>query len=219
MERHLFTNNASNMIISLDLMVKSYDLKIKGVLHIGAHYGQEYGVYADKSIKNMIFFEPVMANYKELVARVPMVDGIRTLNIALGNTTGEMEMFVETKNLGMSCSLLEPGTHLNLYPAIVFDKREKVKIDKLDNIEFDRSLFNMINIDVQGYELEVFKGAVETLKTIDIVYAEVNTEEVYKGCGLIGDIDKFLEQFGFKRVMGAFPYGKAWGDALYLKQK
>jgi len=207
------------MIISLDSMVKSYDLKIKGVLHIGAHYGQEYGVYADKGIKNMIFFEPVMANYKELVARVPMVDGIRTLNIALGNRAGEMEMFMEKSNNGQSCSLLEPVTHLKLHPHVKFDGMETVSMDKLDNIEFDRSLFNMINIDVQGYELEVFKGSIETLTFIDIIYSEVNTEDVYKGCAKMWEVDEFLGNFGFKRVMEAFPYGKAWGDALYLKQK
>jgi hypothetical protein len=128
-----------------------------------------------------------------------------------------MDMFIETANQGQSCSLLEPGTHLKLYPHIQFSKKETVNVEKLDNIPFDRSKYNMINIDVQGAELEVFKGAVNTLRHIDIIYAEVNTEEVYKGCALMDEIDSFLAGFGFNRVAQAFPCGNAWGDALYLK--
>jgi FkbM family methyltransferase len=143
-------------------------------------------------------------------------DSILIYQLALGNETGEKEMFVETANKGQSCSVLEPKIHLKQYPKIKFDKKETVTMDKLDNIEFDRAKFNMINVDTQGYELEVFKGATETLQTIDIIYSEVNFEEVYKGCVLVDDLDKFLGKFGFVRILtDAKP--KSWGDALYLK--
>jgi hypothetical protein len=90
-------------------------------------------------------------------------------------------------------------------------------MDKLDNILFIRNDFNMINIDVQGYELEVFKGAVETLNTIDYIYTEVNFVEMYKNCCIVNKLDIFLREHGFKRVLtNSDP--KTWGDALYLKQ-
>jgi len=204
------------MLIPLDKLICDYNLKIKGVIHIGAHYGQEYPSYLQCGINNMMFFEPIAANYKRLLETIP--EDIKTFNIALGNETGEMEMYVETTNEGMSCSLLEPVKHLEQYPFIIFDKKEIVKIDKLDNIEFDRNEFNMINIDVQGYELEVFKGAIETLPFIDIIYTEVNFEEVYKECCLVEDLDNFLGSYKFVRVMtNSSP--KSWGDALYLKQR
>lgn len=207
------------MMMSLENIVKKYDLNIKGVLHIGAHYGQEYKEYDKQGIKNMIFFEPVKANYQKLTEYLSTFEkegNIKLYKIALGNATGEKEMFIETVNQGQSCSLLEPGTHLKSYPKIKFDKKESVVINKLDNIFFDRNLFNMINIDVQGYELEVFKGAVKTLETIDIIYSEINFEEVYKGCVHVEDLDKFLGKFGFIRILtDAKP--KTWGDALYLK--
>jgi hypothetical protein len=91
-----------------------------------------------------------------------------------------------------------------------------IPITKLDLLSFDRSKYNFINIDVQGYELEVFKGGTETLKTIDYVYAEINKDELYKGCPMVEDLDVFLETFGFKRneTIMATP---TWGDALYIK--
>jgi len=204
------------MIISLDKIVKDFDLKIKGVIHIGAHHGQEYDDYARYGIRNMMFFEPVRTNYMELLKKLPISDDIEVFNLALGNETGRREMFTETANRGMSCSLLEPKSHLKAYPHIVFDGREMVKIDRLDNILFERNDYNMINIDVQGYELEVFKGAVDTLNSIDIVYTEVNFEDLYKDCCLVEDLDGFLLGFGFRRVLTDARYG-TFGDALYLK--
>lgn len=215
------------MLIRLDQIVKDYNLKITGVLHIGAHYGQEYLLYRAQGIERMLFFEPVRANYmmlkKELELLVPpeLIHSIKSYNVALGNEVGTREMYIETYK-GQSCSLLEPGTHLQLHPQVKFTGSEIVKIIKLDLIEFDRTKFNMINIDVQGFELEVFKGSVETLKHIDIIYTEVNFEEVYKNCCRVEDLDVFLKDFGFARVLTkdsrASRTRTTWGDALYLKR-
>jgi len=206
------------MLIPLPWILRDFKIQIHGVLHVGAHYGQEYLDYARAGIENMIFFEPCNANYKELLKVVPNTDKIKTYKVALGNEVGSREMFVESSNMGQSNSLLEPGTHLTTYPSIVFDKRETICIIKLDMIEFDRSIFNMINMDVQGFELEVLKGAIETLPFIDIIYTEINTEQVYKGCVEVTELDEFLSKFGFSRVLTDLA-PKSWGDALYLKQK
>ena len=204
------------MIISLDRIIRDYSLNIKGVLHIGAHYGQEYNDYINHGINNLIFFEPLKNNYNILLNNITLSDNVKAYNIALGNFTGDVEMNVETFNQGMSSSILTPDIHLRQYPNITFDSKETVNIDKLDNISFDRNAFNMINMDVQGYELEVLKGGIETLNTIDIVYTEVNRDSVYKNCCRIEELDKFLGEFGFKRVLTDWA-GDTWGDALYKK--
>ena len=197
-------------------MANRYKLDIQGVIHIGAHYGQEYSAYVRLGVKNMMFFEPVVANYEKLLETLPKEKWIRSFNIALGSKKGIKDIYVETANAGMSCSLLEPAGHLKQYPHITFDEKQTVLVDRLDDIEFDHSLFNMINIDVQGYELAVFKGSKETLKSIDIIYTEVNFSEVYKGCCQVEELDDFLKKFGFIRIY-TNDKPKTWGDALYLK--
>jgi FkbM family methyltransferase len=204
------------MLIKLEDIIRKYCLKINGVIHIGAHYGQEYPIYKRNGIKNMLFFEPLQSNYDQLLKTLANDSTAVPFKLALGNQVGEVQMFVETVNNGMSSSVLEPGTHLKQYPQIVFDQRETVMMEKLDMIMFDHSKYNMINIDVQGYELEVFKGAVNTLKYIDIIYSEVNFEEVYKGCCLVRDLDRFLVEFGFHRLC-TNDKPRSWGDALYFK--
>ena len=195
-----------------------YELTIRGVIHVGAHHGQEYSGYVRLGVKNILFFEPVKSNYEKLLEALPEKHGkeIQTFNFALGREQGKGEMNIETINEGMSCSLLIPEGHLKQYPNITFDSMETVTIEKLDDIEFDRSLFNMINIDVQGYELEVFRGGKETLKSIDTIYTEVNFAEVYKDCCRMEDLDSFLKEFGFIRIY-TNRATKTWGDALYLK--
>ena len=78
--------------------------------------------------------------------------------------------------------------------------------------------YNMINIDVQGYELEVFKGATKTLENIDYIITEVNRDVVYHQCAFIDDLDDYLKQFGFARVETDWA-GHTWGDAFYVKIK
>lgn len=205
------------MIMTFDDLVKNFKLDIRGVIHVGAHVGQEYMNYKRHGIDNMLFFEPVPEIYEKLIKALPKDSSIKTFNIALGNETGEREMYIETVNQGMSSSLLEPGTHLVTYPHIVFPEKKKVSIDKLDNIEFPKLAYNMLNMDVQGFELEVLKGAVKTLPYIDIIYTEINTEDVYKNCAHVEDLDAFLSIFNFKRVETKMAC-KSWGDALYIKK-
>jgi hypothetical protein len=75
---------------------------------------------------------------------------------------------------------------------------------------------NFWNFDIQGAELLALKGATDWLPYADALYLEVNEKELYKKCGLIGDIDAFLKPYHFKRVITDItPYG--WGDALYVR--
>ena len=60
------------------------------------------------------------------------------------------------------------------------------------------------------------KGASKYIQHVKAMYLEVNEKKLYKNCGLIADIDLFLSDFGFKRVLTDITqYG--WGDALYIK--
>ena len=56
---------------------------------------------------------------------------------------------------------------------------EEVEVHLLD--EYDCKDYNFINMDVQGYELEVLKGGTKVLEKVDYVYCEVNRDEVYEG--------------------------------------
>ena len=191
-------------------------LDIKGCIHIGAHEGQEYPLYKQLGISNLIFYEALPDNFAKLKQNVSNDFWVDIRNIALGNTNGTIEMHLEDR--GLSSSVLKPKHHLEQYPQIKFEKTETVQITRLDDEEFDRSIYNFINIDVQGYELEVFKGAEETLKHIDLILTEINKEEMYEGCALIGEMDEYMSERGFQRIATYWQQdGETWGDGLYLR--
>jgi hypothetical protein len=77
--------------------------------------------------------------------------------------------------------------------------------------------FNFLNLDIQGVELRALKSLGKYLENIDYIYTEVNSDYVYEKCDLIGDIDKYLSTFGFKRVETSWFGDCKWGDAFYVK--
>lgn len=82
----------------------------------------------------------------------------------------------------------------------------------------DINNYNFWNLDIQGSELYVLRGSKELLNRCDAIYTEINSAEVYNGCGLIDDLDKLLEEYNFKRIETKWTDQK-WGDALYIKIK
>jgi FkbM family methyltransferase len=121
---------------------------------------------------------------------------------------------------GQSSSLLEPGTHLDHHPSISFNKEIHVAEQRIDTYikreGIDAKNFNFINLDIQGYELKALQGASDILSKIDFIYTEVNTEDVYKDCANLTEIDNFLSHYGFSRTWLSMTKN-GWGDAFYSK--
>jgi hypothetical protein len=75
---------------------------------------------------------------------------------------------------------------------------------------------------VQGYELEMLKGASGLLHAIDAVYVEVSWAELYQGQAMHDEVDALLAGAGFKSA-GMFNEYLHDGepiqaDILYLRQ-
>jgi len=203
------------MLLDFNSLKQKHNMDIKGVIHIGGHHGQEFKTYVENNISNVMFFEPVPTTFKILKENIG--DKAILHNVALGNENKKIEMYIETANQGQSSSILEPGIHTRQYPHITFDNKLEVDMVRLDDFIEESTDYNFINIDVQGYELEVMKGAVDTLKNVDYIMSEVNRDEVYINCSKVDELDSFLSDFGFSRVETTWD-GLTWGDALYVKR-
>ena len=189
-------------------------MNVTGIIHIGAHYGEEISDYIDNGIKDIILFEPLSDNFNILEKNVKNLNAnIIGYQVALGSTSGNSKMYVSS-NEKQSSSILKPKVHLTHHPNVSFPSTEIVEVKALD--EFETSNFNFINMDVQGYELEVLKGATKTLTHIDYVYCEVNRDEVYENNAFIEQIDEYLSRYNLIRVETDWG-GEIWGDALYIR--
>jgi FkbM family methyltransferase len=206
------------MLLNFSKLYKKYNLNIKGIIHIGAHYGEEIVEYVSNEVKNVTFFEPISSSLKILEENLSHYADKINIDIfpyALGNDEREVEMYVSNRD-GMCSSILKPKIVLTQYPDITFETREVVKMIRLDNAEIEFDNFNFLNIDVQGYELEVLKGSKNTLNNVEYIYTEINRDEVYENTPHVEKLDEFLDTYGFCRVETDWS-GETWGDAFYTK--
>jgi FkbM family methyltransferase len=203
------------MLLSFTQLRKKYSMDIKGIIHVGAHYGEEIEEYVNNGIQEIILFEPLGECFEILQRKIfDLNANIAGYQVALGSSPGTAEMYISDNQM-QSSSILKPKVHLTHHPHVKFNGTEEVEVDMLDN--FDTKDYNFLNMDVQGYELEVLKGGTETLKHVDYVYCEVNRDELYEGNAYIRDIDDFLSKYDMIRVETNWE-GDLWGDALYIKK-
>jgi len=202
----------------------------KTVLHIGAHYGQELAAYENNGVQKIIWIDGNEGVFEELKSKTSHSKLEQVyLCACLSDEEKEVDFHVANNGLdwktdGQSSSLLEFGTHAKMYPQVKYVEHKKVYTRRFDQwAEEQTSLFEMreidfVNIDVQGAELKVLKGFGHYLLSsrLRAIYTEINLEEVYKGCCLVGELDSYLQQFGFKRVLTKTPE-RTWGDSLYLR--
>jgi FkbM family methyltransferase len=201
------------MILDLIQISKKYNLKINGVIHIGAHHGEEHNLYKQLNINNIVYFEPVKKTFDVLKNKI--TDAV-LYNMALGNDNKNIEMFVEDEDVYGCSSILQPSSNYN---GIAFSNKEIVEMRTLDSFNFET--FNFLNIDVQGYEMEVLKGAEKTLYSVDCIICEINRNTKQKSMDYIGaqpveNIIEYLQNYGFKLVEENWA-GVSWGDGFFVK--
>jgi FkbM family methyltransferase len=205
------------MLLSYNSLIRQYNINVTGVIHVGGHIGDELPEYKNGGVENIIIFEPQQHCFEKLTKRVDEVGlPAKLVNKALGNISGRVQMTSDPT--GLCGSILKPKLHLELSPDVIFSETLDVEISKLDNEIPENHTYNFLNMDTQGYELEVLKGGARTLEKIDYVYTEVNQAEVYENNAMIHELDEFLLKYGIERIATGWHGSQTWGDAFYVKK-
>lgn len=206
------------MLIKLDLLINQFKLKISGILHIGAHECEELSIYNQNGIptSSIIWIEANPEIIKKTKTKYPDLTIIESI---VSDTDDQIVTF-NVSNNGQSSSILELGLHKKYHPSIhyvdKFEGKTKTVKSLYNQYNIPNNFANFLNIDIQGAELLALKGMGNLLEYFDYLYLEVNTDYVYINCALIDEIDKYLDNFGFKRVLTHMTKCK-WGDAFYIK--
>ena len=129
------------------------------------------------------------------------------------------EVILYKANDTASSSILDIARHSEVYPDISYITKAKSKsitIDTFFDIKGIRSdEYNFLNIAIQGAELIALRGATNYLKYAKAIYIKIHEIELYKNCPYVKDIDDFLKEYNFTRVITIMT-NKGWGDALYI---
>ena len=212
------------MYIEIKKIIKDYNLNVKGIIHVGGCKGEELFSYFMSNIKNVILIEANPELVKFLKVKKFIYNKILRMNISIENFAAYNEndkmMDLNITNNLQSSSVLNLHKHSDLYPNIFVEKKVKIQtqtINKIFKENYDLNNFNFLNLDIQGAELKALEGCNQILSSINAIYTEINFEELYEGCPHVNEIDLFLKNFKFKRVLTETPDHPSWGDALYLK--
>jgi hypothetical protein len=192
-------------------------IQIDGALHVGAHECEEIPFYGQLGIplNRILWIDAIPKKVEEARQR-----GIPNVLHAVITDKDNEEVDFHVSNNVQSSSIFEFGTHAQEHPSVVYVntlRQKTITIDtlfRLNNI--DAFIFTFWNFDIQGAELLALKGAIQSISFAKALYLEVNEKELYRGCALVGEIDAFLLEYGFKRVLTKMTE-HGWGDALYLK--
>ena len=213
----------------------------KGVLHIGAHRGTEAAVY-DWFNKSVLWIEADPEIFEELMININKHHGQKAICCLLGHKNQSGIPFYVSNNDGACSSIFKFSKQvlnkklwktrnfftskvkfLNMYTLDTIAKKKKLNL----------SNYNHWIMDIQGAELDVFKGASNILKDVLMIVSEVEFVEHYKNQPLFGNVSEFLNKknFMFHKFLGLsgralkpvilknnenFPSQHIWSDAMFI---
>ncbi len=173
--------------------------KNETVLDIGAHKAG-YLYYMQQQVTStgkLVAFEPqtLLYNYILKIKKIFNWQNLQVAHLALSDAPGKVTLYIPSHKKMNSSS---PGA--TIVEAVATDyvrATEEIETETLDNFCTRNNLQpNFLKIDVEGNELRIFKGALETLKVykpkimVEIEARHVGQEQVLETI-------VFLEQLGY----------------------
>ena len=153
------------------------------IIDAGANIGQ-FAVAAAKLFPECVVhsYEPVPECYMKLQKASAVLSNITTSSLALGDTTGELEIIVNS-HMHSSSVLPLSNDHREAFPNAQETRIIRVAAGTLDGEYQDRDIARpaLLKLDVQGYEDRVLKGARRMLPRIDYLVVEMSFRPLYRG--------------------------------------
>ena len=161
---------------------ESQTKKMKTVIDVGAWCGT-WAKAIEPFAKKVIAFEPDKTHFECLQRNCTI------------NCTPRME--------AVGAQLQEVSlTEDNFTQAKRVNEKGNIRMITLDHMAYED--VDMIKIDVEGYELEVLKGATKTLESVKYLMIELNNNTKKYGSSNVM-VEKFIGDLGFKVLMEHWP--------------
>ena len=178
----------SNSFYEIDLLeeISRFPLKKGIVCDIGANIGN-HSIYFSTILKKEVFaFEPNKIVFDILDKNIKLnnlEDKVKIFQVALGSENSFGEMTINHENYGTSYIKSIPNGNIN--------------IKRLDDFFSDKNSVSLLKIDVEGFELEVLKGAKEIIcNSKPLIVIETQTQRDFF------NINNKLQEYGY------FPVGQ-----------
>jgi FkbM family methyltransferase len=202
----------------------------RGVIHVGAHEGQEVESYLACGFRKILLIEANPEIAAGLRARFHGRPEVAVHAFAAADVDAELTLHVHTSRSGSvePASLLELKDFKKYVTTLHTPRTVQVRGRRLDSFVAEEGIaladYNLLTVDVQGAELKVFAGARGVLAAMHGVLSEVNVIEMYDGGAVEPQIVEFLARAGFRRAKATYHelYNEAerrpaWREVLFLR--
>ena len=202
------------------------------VFDVGANIGQTVQKYREVSADAMIHsFEPLPKAFRQLKVVADNDGRTRANPFALYSSVGRREFLSNRGGANQTSSFLPPARDVGYsYPEHLFELYERIEVETqtVDAYCLEHGITNIdiLKADVQGTELEVFKGAEQMLArgAVAVAYVEILFAPVYENNPLYHEAATFMEQHGMDLfriyLMNHGTAGRhVGGDAVFVERK
>ena len=146
----------------IDLNLNNQDrdfLKNKDIIDAGAFTGDTSLPLSKITDKNVYAFEPFEESFELLKKNISAnnIENIIPVNKSLGNINGERTLFL----LGVNVQGITSDPNIRNYDNEI--KVQEITVDKF--VEENSLNVGLITVDIEGAEMDLLEGAVNTLKT------------------------------------------------------
>jgi FkbM family methyltransferase len=196
---------ASNLAISDFARRRAIWLERRGVsavFDVGANRGQ-YALELRRSgyEGRIISFEPLQDEFVRLQAASASDPRWACAQQAIGDRCEDAGLLHVSAYSESSSMLPMTSRHTDALPISAYTRSESVPLATIDSLfaSFtDANDISWLKLDVQGMEIDVLRGATNSLPMFGAVEAELSLVELYEGQALALSLIAELEQSGFK---------------------
>lgn len=188
-------------IATAQSLKNNYNGKSSIILDVGGGQATTARIFAKYYPKIPIFvFEPIKSNFSAIEKSPDRTANWQLINKAVGCTVGTSVINIAQRVT--ASSLLELNTddlNENTYKtALKLQNTEEIKITTLDLEAPKDAIVEVLKLDVQGFELEVLKGATTVLPRTKVIVLEINNHQGFKNGPTYHEIDAFLREHNFE---------------------
>jgi FkbM family methyltransferase len=200
--------------------LKSWGFSASSVVDVGAYVGEwSSGIRKLFPGSEILMVEPLPAKRQGLEHVAKRLGGrVQIESALLGAEGGTRLRFCE----------METGSSVFEEASEFRRSHQEYTTRTLDEVvaehfpEWQR--IDLLKLDVQGYELEVLKGAERVLKQTELILVECSLIPINTGCPLVGDVFEFMSRQGFRLLDICSQVrrkdGALWQtDLLFINQK
>ena len=169
------------------------------ILDIGAHSGQFYGWAKRIWPFSVIWMIEANHLHEQTLRNITNNNDDEYLITALGDKERDVTFYTRSD---------KPHTEGNSYykETLYWDlshlmQKSTVRLQKLDTLFEDDTIFEVIKIDTQGSELDILRGGKNLVNKASVIILEVSYFEWNLGCPLVDEIINYMDSIGFEKFI------------------